>query len=275
VNRVAVQPHMLSWARDRSGLTTEALQKRFPRLREWERGQRNPTLKQLEQYARATHTPVGYLFLTEPPVEQVPIPDLRTVGGQQLPQPSPHLLDTIYVCQQRQDWFREFARLTHCEPVAMVGSAQLSSDPMAMAAHIRATLDLYLDEQRQARTWTDALRSFIGHADEAGILVMCSGVVGNNTHRKLDPAEFRGFALADALAPLVFINGADRKAAQMFTLAHELAHIWLGQSALSDVAVDDSLYPGGVGVAPGARGADGKGARGAGWGKVGGARDGV
>jgi Zn-dependent peptidase ImmA (M78 family) len=99
---------------------------------------------------------------------------------------------------------------------------------------MRAALGFDVDRRRQMPTWTDALRHCIEQADGLGLLVMCNGVVHNNNYRRLDPEEFRGFAMADDLAPLVFINGADTKAGQMFTLAHELAHIWLGQSALSD-----------------------------------------
>ena len=193
-----------------------------------------PTLKQLESFAKATHTPMGYLFLPEPPVERVPIPDFRTLASVRLERPSPDLLDTIYLCQQRQEWFREFARTEGQAPRPFVGSTKLENDIVEIAASLRTALRFDIETRRKIPTWTDALRQFIGQADGLGVLVMVSGVVGSNNRRKLNPEEFRGFALADSLAPLIFVNGADSKAAQMFTLAHELAHIWLGESALSD-----------------------------------------
>lgn len=234
MTRVAVQPDLLRWARARSGKSAELLSGKFPKLDAWERGEAQPTLKQLEQYAKATYTPVGYLFLREPPVERVPIPDFRTMAGARAGRPSPDLLDTIYLCQQRQEWYRDFARTMGERALGLVGSVRVTDDVVGAAARMRDELGFDLDERRQLPTWTDALRRFIEQADGLGILVMVSGVVGSNNRRRLDPEEFRGFALAEALAPLVFVNGADSKAAQMFTLAHELAHIWLGESAVSD-----------------------------------------
>lgn len=212
----------------------DVLEDRFPKLRAWEAREAKPTLRQLEDFSRATHTPVGYFFLPQPPQEQVPIPDFRTVGSGRVRRPSPDLLDTIYLCQQRQEWYRDFARVSGARPLGFVGSATVNSDVVATAAQIRNALQFNLDERRAIPSWTEALRRFIELADAAGVMVMVSGVVGSNNHRKLDPDEFRGFTLADVLAPLVFINGSDSKAAQMFTLAHELAHVWLGQSGVSD-----------------------------------------
>ena len=239
--RADIKPELLTWARERAGLEADALGRRFPKLAGWEQGTVRPTLKQLEDFAKATHTPVGFLFLKEPPVEKIPIPDFRTIRNKPVARPSPDLLDMIYVCQQRQEWYRDFARSERESPLSSVGSASLDSSVEQTAATMRHTLGFDIEERRRIPTWTDALRLFIGQADEAGIMVMCSGVVLNNNYRPLDPEEFRGFALSDNLAPLVFINGADTKAAQMFTLAHELAHIWLGQSAVSDAQA--SLVP--------------------------------
>jgi Zn-dependent peptidase ImmA (M78 family) len=226
---------MLRWARERAGLSPEVLARRLPQLYAWERGDTRPTLKQVERFAKATYTPIGYLFLGEPPIERVPIPDFRTIADDRIHRPSPDLLDTLYMCQQRQEWYRDFARSEGEDPLPFVGSSQLTSSVKDTAAAMRAALGFSIEERQRTARWTDALRRFIEQADGLGVLVMVSGVVGSNTRRKLDPSEFRGFALSDDLAPLVFINGADTKAAQMFTLAHELAHVWLGQSALSDV----------------------------------------
>jgi len=241
MNRVDVAPEMLRWAAERAGFGIQALSRRFPNLPDWERGEAKPTLRQLESFAKATRTPVGYLFLQEPPDERVPIPDFRTLATARRERPSPDLLDTIYLCQQRQEWFRQFARTEGRAPLPFVGSAELESGIEEAAATMRAALRFDLDERRQIPTWTEALRRFIGQADDLGVLVMVSGVVGSNNSRRLDPQEFRGFALSDSVAPLIFINGADTKAAQMFTLAHELAHVWLGQSAVSDAQA--SLLP--------------------------------
>ena len=226
---------MLRWACDRAGTDIPALAGRFPKLPEWLSTTAQPTFKQLEDFAKATHTPFGYFFLPEPPEEPVPIPDLRTVGGARVARPSANMLDTIYLCQQRQDWYHQHALLMNDMPLAFVGSVPAGASVVQTAASIRDELGLDALRNAAVRSTADAFRCLLDRADGAGILVMVNGIVGNNTRRPLDPDEFRGFALVDSLAPLIFVNGADTKAAQLFTLAHEIAHIWAGESGVSDV----------------------------------------
>jgi Zn-dependent peptidase ImmA (M78 family) len=211
------------------------LEGKFPKLPEWLSGSGKPTLHQLEDLAKATSTPLGYFFLSEPPEERLSIPHFRTLASERPRQPSPDLLETVQVMERRQAWMREYLIEQGHKPLGFVRSAQLTIEPEQLADEMRRTLGLAKGWAADQPRWTDALRHLQSKIEEAGILLAVSGIVGNNTHRKLDPAEFRGFVLVDEYAPLVFVNGADGKAAQMFTLAHELVHIWFGSSAVFDL----------------------------------------
>lgn len=236
-HRIEVKPELLRWARERLGCSVEDFGARFKKLVEWERGEAQPTFKQLEDFARATHVPFGYFFLPAPPVERIPIPDLRTIRHQEISHPSPNLLETIYTMQRRQAWLREELIECEAEPLAFVGSARVSDDPQGVGREMRRILGLADGWAAKVRTWREAVGELRRIIENLGVTAVINGVVGNNTHRKLDVEEFRGFALSDEYAPLVFINGADAKSAQMFTLVHELAHIWLGESALTNTSL--------------------------------------
>jgi len=235
--RVPVKPELLRWARERIGRSVEDFGGPLKKLDEWERGEAQPTFKQLEKFASATHVPFGYFFLPEPPEERIPIPDLRTIRNEAISRPSPDLLDTIYAMQRRQAWLREDRMECEADPLDFVGSARLADNPEDIGREMRRMLGLADGWAATARTWQDAVGELRRAIEDLDIMAVINGVVGNNNKRKLDVGEFRGFALSDEYAPLVFVNGADAKSAQMFTLAHELAHIWLGESALTDVGL--------------------------------------
>jgi Zn-dependent peptidase ImmA (M78 family) len=233
--RVSIKPELLQWAQERAGATEEELLDRFPRYGEWLSGESAPTLKQLEQFAARTYAPLGYFFLEHPPEERLPIPDFRTTSDRPVRRPSPHLLDTIYSAQARQEWMRSFLIEQGEPPLAFVGSKSLADRPEDVAAEMRRVMGLPQGWSRGMTSWEAALRFLIASIEDAGVLVMINGVVENNTRRPLQVDEFRGFALTDRHAPLVFVNGSDAKAAQMFTLAHELAHLWIGQPGVSEI----------------------------------------
>jgi Zn-dependent peptidase ImmA (M78 family) len=225
---------MLEWAVERSGRGLEYLTNRFPGLLTWLAGTQQPTLRQLEEFADATYAPVGYLFLKQPPDEPLPIPDLRTVRDEGIGAPSANLLDTIYQCQIRQDWFKGWAAAQQAESLPFVGSLTVSARIVDAANLMREAVHFAVPASRQFASWSAAVTGLADALSDAGILVMINGVVGTNTSRILDTIEFRGFTLADPIAPLIFVNGADAKAAQLFTLAHECAHLWLGSSGVGN-----------------------------------------
>ena len=232
---INVNHELIRWAIERSGRSVDTLARGLPWIRRWESSKAHPTLKQLETLAKKTWTPLGYFFLSEPPEEKLPVPDFRTARDEPVRRPSPNLIDTLHTMQRRQWWMREYLVEMGHEPLAFVGAVKLTDKVESVAKSIRRTLGMSNGWARQIGSWTLALTALREAAEAAGIFVVINGVVGNDTHRKLDPGEFRGFVLSDEFAPLVFVNGADARSAQMFTLAHELAHLWIGEGGIFDL----------------------------------------
>jgi Zn-dependent peptidase ImmA (M78 family) len=235
-----LNPLVLRWARERAGLDVAELARKIfgksgrpDAIREWEQtGQLS--FHAAELLARKTYTPFGYLFLGVPPREELPIKDFRTIGSASIKSPSPDLLEVIYECQRRQAWYREHLVDSGAEPLDFVGRFSADDSAEATAQNIRDRLQIGAGLSTGIESWRQNLILHFEAAENAGILVMRNGVVGNNPHRKLSLDEFRGFSLADEYSPLVFINTRDAKAAQLFTFVHEIAHIWIGESAVSN-----------------------------------------
>lgn len=231
-----INPSILTWSRERAGLTPEEVAKKLPtkpdRVLEWEAGDSKPTFRQAQHWANIAHVPFGFLFLKEPPAESLPLPDLRTLGGVAPERPSPNLLDTVKDVLRKQDWYLEYLQDQDSDPLPFVGRFTTQTSVKEVVADIRRTLGV--DPEASRLNYDAYVRTLVEAAEAAGILVMRSGIALGNTHRKLDVAEFRGFAISNILAPIVFINSADADTARLFTLMHELAHIWIGSSGVSD-----------------------------------------
>ncbi len=229
-----VNPNLIKWAIVRSGLSMEILREKFKKIDSWIDGEKEPTFRQLEDFAKKTMTPLGFLFLNDPPLdyETIQIPDFRTLGDTKITRPSPNLIETIRTMQGRQQWIKDLSIEDGGTKVALVGSASASDNPRTLAQHIRQDLQLSPEWAETLGSWEDGIKVLRNAIEARGILVFSNSVVGLNNNRALDPEEFRGFVLCDSHAPLIFVNSADTKSAQIFTLAHELVHVWIGRDGL-------------------------------------------
>ncbi|MBV1788379.1 XRE family transcriptional regulator [Marinobacterium sp. D7] len=226
---------MLIWARERSGIPIPEFAKKCgaseERLTQWESGERPLTFNQAMRYAEKAHVPFGFLFLEKPPVEELPIPDLRTLDGRGVNRPSTELLDLIKLMQQHQEWYKEYLKQQLATPNPIVGSLTVKDGVSAIVQDMRSKLGVR--EHPDRGRWEEYYRDLVNRIEAIGILVMRQGNLGHYT-RPLNVEEFRGFAIVDDYAPIVFVNHADAPGARLFTLIHELCHIWIGQSGISD-----------------------------------------
>lgn len=227
---------VLRWAMERSGKPVDVLERSFPKLHAWLAGEEWPTLRQLEQFASATHTPVGALFLDEPPPDTSFVP-LHSTQPERAPSaPSAEFRDTLDVIRFRQLWLRHDLETTGRAPLPFVGSCTDADPPELIAERMRRALGFSEGWTARQPNADETLRALRLALERAGVMVAVNSIVGNNTRRRLSVDEFRGFALSDPFAPWLFVNGADGKGAQLFTLAHAFAHVLLGASAAFDLA---------------------------------------
>ena len=203
-------------------------------------------MKQLEEFARKARVPLGYLFLSKPPREELPLADFRTKAGPTPGDFSPDLLDTVLTMQRRQNWMRDYLADLGQDPLPFAGSLTTADGVDALVASMRRTLGLRAGWNTLHASSREAFAELRDAAEAAGVLVSVCGYAGTDTARSFDVSEFRGFVLADDLAPLVMVNGTDAEAAKLFTLTHELAHVWLGRGGIVDPTPESGSSPRGV-----------------------------
>lgn len=246
MTKALINHDMLAWASDRAGIDAEGLAVRlkvdFAKVETWLAGSDRPTFRQAQKAANLLQVPFGFLFLHNPPADELPLPDLRTVGGDPARSLDLNFRDLLRDVIFKRDWYRDYVADLEGEEFAFVGSFDVADDPATVAKSMREVLFGQVAEPPPAANWENHLANLMKAAEAAGIWVMRNGIVGSNTHRPLSVKQFRGFAISDRLVPLVFVNGRDARAAQIFTLAHELAHIWLGQSGISNVDIGEFDY---------------------------------
>jgi Zn-dependent peptidase ImmA (M78 family) len=230
-----VTPKLLVWARTKAKLSQEVLAHKFvdaARIIAWEEGDQVPTFVQAEEFAKRCRVPLLTLFLSDPPANEIPLTDLRTIKDAGRKKLSANFHEVINDAIVRQDWYRE--EFPNASPRILAKQFTLESNVVEVAEYLRRTLWINNDLLAECGDWKDYLERLTLNAEAAGVLVLRSGIVRNDGRRKLDIDEFRGFALIDDVAPLIFVNANDTTTAQIFTLIHELVHICIGREGISN-----------------------------------------
>lgn len=238
--RIPVKKSVLQWVVKNSGATLTS--KWLDTIEPWLEGKREPTLNQLEQLSKKAQIPFGYFFLNEPPQEDLPLLKFRTVNNHQITQPSRNLIETIHDMETKQAWLSEYRQQQGLEKNFFVGAGRtkinqvLSNDAKAETIMTALGISAGWNFRKGTLNRFDYLRTKL---DDIGVTVMYSGQVQNNTRRTLDQYEFRAFALTDDYAPFIFINSNDSFKAMLFSLVHELIHIWFGTAELFNADLDN------------------------------------
>lgn len=226
--RYEVKRDVLIWAIKESQKSMNDIELKFSKINEWISGDSVPTMKQIESLANFLKIPFGYMFLATPPKTNVMKVEFRSIDNK-LPEVSKNLKDTLLEMDRNQSWMSELRQELGWDKLDIIKNFDIKGNDKATIVEIAklAKKLLGLEEEWYLNHSTNekAYNYLRAKLEDAGILVMQNGVVGFDTHRKLELNEFRAFMLYDDYAPLIFVNGTDSTAGKIFSLMHEFVHI--------------------------------------------------
>ncbi|MEO5368614.1 MAG: XRE family transcriptional regulator [Magnetococcus sp. DMHC-1] len=231
-----INPEVIAWARKTSRLSIEEAARKIGRTSEdilaWENGEKLPTLAQARKAAEVYKRPLALFYFPKPPKDFSVLKDYRRVPEGESEEFTPELAYLIRQTQNRQEWMREFLMAARVQPLGFVGSTNTKEEPIKLASKIRQAVGVTSEEISQTRTVDEALLLWITKTESLGIYVFQAGSMLGQI---IPPSVARGFLLTDEYAPFIFLNYQDAKAARIFTLAHELVHLWIGEPGVSNL----------------------------------------
>ena len=228
-DKANITPHVFQWARESARITRETAAAKVSvsadKLKEWEEGNNQPTIRQAQILAKAYRRPFALFFLPEIPKDFQPLQDFRKKGSKALGTASIFIIREI---QQKQAWISEVIEENNEDKLPFVGKFSTNNSPQFVADDILKVLNIDPLNYHS----DNPIREWIEKAELNGIFISRTSFI--HTKLRLDREEIQGFVISDPFAPFVFINSDDWNASQLFTLVHELAHIWIAESGISN-----------------------------------------
>lgn len=228
-DKAYITPNVLQWARESARMSEEVAAAKVSvsveRLKEWENGLEQPTIHQAQTLAKAYKRPFALFFLPDIPRDFQPLQDFRSSGSKLLTTSSIFIIREV---QQKQAWISDVNKENDEEKLPYVGRFTINDDPATVANDILKTIEIHPMNYQTG----SPIKEWINAAEAKGIFVSRTSFI--NSRLTLDSEELHGFAISDPYAPFVFVNSDDWNAPQLFTLVHELAHIWIAETGISN-----------------------------------------
>ena len=249
-----VNPAILVWARQAAGLTLEEAARKNQSLRDTrsasaadklnalEYGMNEPSRPVLVEMARVYRRPLLTFYLSEPPEKGDRGADFRTLPAEHSDADDALLDALVRDIRARQSMARAVLEdMEEAEQLGFIGSRRMEDGPAVVLEALRGLLDMELTAYRRQRNVTAAFKLLRESAEKAGVFVLLKGNLGTHHTDIVDTDIFRGFAIADNIAPFVIINHHDARSSWSFTLLHELTHLILGQTGISGARAENDI----------------------------------